>query len=113
MNAATNLLMMCPPFCAAAFVVRSDNVPFDRLPEHQGKIFQNVRSAATLFRYRLTFTAIGIADLDDMLQYMVDVANYYGAVANFACPSMTSLSLGKNFTSVAISLSNAQKELTE
>ena len=101
--------------CAAALIFLSDGAPSDRGPMRKENIIEKVESLAKSFGRRLTFTAIGIGDLDDfsMLQRMVDAAKDYGATAEFKLPSMTSSSLGITFTSVATSLTTTQTEMTD
>ena len=101
--------------CAAALIFLSDGAPSDHVPMRQEEIIEKVESLAKSFGRRLTFTAIGVGDLDDfsMLQRMVDSAKDYGAVAEFKVPSMTSSSLGQTFTSVATSLTTSQTEMTD
>ena len=101
--------------CAAALIFLSDGAPSDQGPMCKENIIEKVESLAKSFGRRLTFTAIGIGDLDDfsMLQRMVDAAKDYGATAEFKLPSMTSSSLGLTFTSVATSLTTTQTEMTD
>lgn len=101
--------------CAAALIFLSDGAPSDHGPMVRESIVEKVESLAKSFGRRLTFTTIGIGDLDDfsMLQRMVDAANDYGATSEFKLPSMTSSSLGTLFTSVATSLTTTQTEMTD
>lgn len=110
--------------CAMALCFLSDGKPSDaavnrtmRLPIEyfEGLIVERVASLAKKFGRRLTFTAIGIGDIEDFstLEKMVEAAKDYGAISSFQLPSMSSSSLGVSFTSVATSLTTTQVEMTD
>ena len=102
------------PSCAAALFFLSDGKPSDTGNKTQ-LIEESVRSLAEKFGRRLTFTAVGIGDLEnfDTLNDMVEVAWDYGVQAEFRLPSFTSSSLGEVFTSSAQSLTTTQTEMTD
>ena len=62
--------------CAAALIFLSDGAPSDQGPTWRDSIIKKVEGLAKSFGRRLTFTTIGIGDLDNfsMLQQMVDAA---------------------------------------
>lgn len=102
--------------CVAALMVISDGAPPDEGPIYNGYI-EKIESLAKSFGRRLTFTAIGIGDLDDysvnMLKSMVNAAREFSTLAKFELPLMTSLSLGKSFSNAAMTLKRIQTELMD
>ena len=100
--------------CAAALLFLSDGKPSD-LGDKKQIIEDSVRSLSEKFGRRLTFTAVGIGDLEnfDTLNQMVEVAWDYGVQAEFRLPSFTSSSIGEVFTSSAQSLTTTQTEMTD
>ena len=110
--------------CAMALIFLSDGAPSDHFFEKgdvldhekwRSVIANRVERLAEKFGRRLTFTAIGIGDLEsfETLEKMVEAAKEYGAIAEFRLPSMTSASLGNVFTSVATSITTTQTEMTD
>jgi hypothetical protein len=74
-----------------------------------------VGELAEKFGRRLTFTAIGIGDKEQLetLDLMVEQAKDFGALAELKLPSMTSSAIGSVFTSVATSITKTQTEMTD
>ena len=108
--------------CALVLSFLSDGKPSDctmsRGETHESwiaTIHETVADLAKKFGRRLTFAAIGIGNPDnfDLLKAMVATASDYGAIGIFRLPSMTSVSLGEAFTSVATSLTQTQLEMTD
>ena len=108
--------------CALALSFLSDGKPSDctlSRGETQeswiATIHETVANLAKKFGRRLTFAAIGIGNPDNfnLLESMVAIASDYGAIGIFRLPSMTSVSLGEAFTSVATSLTQTQLEMTD
>jgi hypothetical protein len=108
--------------CALALSFLSDGRPSDWFldrsktkREWSSLLAERVGELAKKFGRRLTFAAIGIGNSDDFdtLKEMVDAASDYGALSSFRLPSMTCSGIGDAFTSVAVSLTTTQTEMTD
>jgi len=108
--------------CAIALLFLSDGKPSDAAlqrgmtkEEWNHQITEKVESLAKQFGRRLTFTAMGVGDMDDFatLEAMVDAAKDYGAVSHFANPSKTSIAIGGVFTALSSTLTATQTEMTD
>ena len=96
---------------ALALSFFSDGKPSDHIYTEEIKC--RVESLASEFGRRLTFSTIGIGNLDDFatLELMVEAAKDYGAIGMFQLPSLSSSGIGGAFSSVASSLTETQLEL--
>ena len=108
--------------CALALLFLSDGKPSDMALERGstsedvgGRIVQKVESLAKQFGRRLSFTALGIGDMENFstLESMVDGAKDYGANAHFANPAKTSAAIGGIFTALSSTLTATQTEMTD
>ena len=108
--------------CAMALLFLSDGKPSDSAlnrgmttEDWNLQIVEKVECLAKQFGRRLTFTAMGVGDMDDFatLESMVDAAKDYGAISHFSNPSMTSVAIGGVFTALSSTLTATQTEMTD
>ena len=108
--------------CAISMTFLSDGRPSDKClskgmshEDWYDFIESKIGALAQQFGRRFTFKTVGLGKMEDfeLLQGMADIADDFGALAEFCLPSMTSSALGTVFTSVATSLLTTKTELQD